>query len=214
MTKHSEEFKIENKIRFIRAAQVCIEDDGIDSISIRKIANIAGFHNSTIYLYFKDIDELMMIASLKYFENYKRGLADLSSENLNDYEVFIRIWTLFAHEIFTRPSVYYNFFFGKHSSSLSPYIREYYELFPEESEEFSSTITEMYFGNNLFERCLVEMKSRSDLVEKYSEEQLRLLTNICVAYTKEMLYEAKDDNTISPNKKANELVEAIKFITR
>ena len=45
----NEELKIQNKIRFIEAAQALIDEDGLEKISIRKIAERAGFHNSTIY---------------------------------------------------------------------------------------------------------------------------------------------------------------------
>ena len=46
-----------------------IESEGLENISVRKIAQKAGFHNSTIYLYFEDLDQLAMFASLNISRN-------------------------------------------------------------------------------------------------------------------------------------------------
>ena len=54
MGNEKENQKRQNTIRFIEATQELIETDGLKNLSIRKIADKAGFHNSTIYLYFKD----------------------------------------------------------------------------------------------------------------------------------------------------------------
>ena len=53
-----EELRTQNMIRFIEAARELIDQEGLESLSIRKIAEKAGFHNSTIYLYFRDMDHL------------------------------------------------------------------------------------------------------------------------------------------------------------
>ena len=50
---NKEALQRENTIRFIEAAEELIDEHGIDNVSVRKIADKAGFHNSTIYLYLK-----------------------------------------------------------------------------------------------------------------------------------------------------------------
>ena len=62
-----EELRTQNMIRFIEAARELIDQEGLESLSIRKIAEKAGFHNSTIYLYFRDMDHLVMLATRKHF---------------------------------------------------------------------------------------------------------------------------------------------------
>ena len=54
METNKELQKKQNTIRFIEAARLLIDEIGLKKVSIRKIAEQAGFHNSTIYLYFKD----------------------------------------------------------------------------------------------------------------------------------------------------------------
>ncbi len=44
---------------FITTAKGMIERDGIETVSIRKVAQKAGYAMSTIYVYFKNIDDLL-----------------------------------------------------------------------------------------------------------------------------------------------------------
>ena len=85
-----EELRTQNMIRFIEAARELIDQEGLESLSIRKIAEKAGFHNSTIYLYFRDMDHLVMLATLKHFTDYSRSLARLSRQNLPPLDNFLR----------------------------------------------------------------------------------------------------------------------------
>ena len=85
---NKEALQRENTIRFIEAAEELIDEHGIDNVSVRKIAEKAGFHNSTIYLYFKDVNELILLASMKHFNEYSKALARLSSKNWDSTENF------------------------------------------------------------------------------------------------------------------------------
>ena len=76
MEPNKELLKRQNTICFIETTRSLIDDIGVKNISIRKIAEKAGFHNSTIYLYFKDVDELILLASLKHFKGYSAALAE------------------------------------------------------------------------------------------------------------------------------------------
>lgn len=101
MGNEKENQKRQNTIRFIEATQELIETDGLKNLSIRKIADKAGFHNSTIYLYFKDIEELILLASIKYFNEYSKNLSELSSWKLRPREHFLSVWD-FSRRLFFR----------------------------------------------------------------------------------------------------------------
>ena len=74
-----DEQKRKNGIAFVEATQALIDSEGLERISIRKIADKAGFHNSTIYLYFKDVNQLILLASLKHFNEYSKKLSEYST---------------------------------------------------------------------------------------------------------------------------------------
>ena len=135
-----DEQKAKNAICFIKATQELLDTEGIEKLSIRKIAEKAGFHNSTIYLYFKDIQHLILLASLKHFTEYNHSLAEYSQRKCSPEETFFAIWEAFGKTVLQNPTIFYNFFFGKYSQNLTPIILQYYELFPEEKEEYINII--------------------------------------------------------------------------
>ena len=126
---NKEALQRENTIRFIEAAEELIDEHGIDNVSVRKIAEKAGFHNSTIYLYFKDVNELILLASMKHFNEYSKALARLSSKNWDSTENFYFVWRFFVESMLKNPKIYYNFFFGKHGQDFGSLFKRYYELF-------------------------------------------------------------------------------------
>jgi len=145
--------KRQNTALFInRTQEILDQSEGLAQLSIRKIADKTGFHNSTIYLYFKDLDELLMLASMKYFRTYSEALENLSQKNSSPVDLFTSIWELFCDTIFEKPDIFNNFFFGKRSDNLQAIIKKYYEIFPEELKSFTSEIESMYFGNNFTDR--------------------------------------------------------------
>ena len=144
--------KRENLIQFIKVTQKLLDEDGLKYLSIRKIATASGFHNSTIYFYFQDLDELIMLASISRFQKYSEKLEALNYTS-DVYEKFYAIWDCFAESALKYSCIFHNFFFGKHSDNLPDFLNIYYDLFPEERNKFSSDIEAMYFGKNYTERC-------------------------------------------------------------
>lgn len=207
--------KQQNMIRFVEAAQELIETEGIKKLSIRKIAEKAGFHNSTIYLYFKDINQLIMLASMKYFAEYSRTLAKFSQKNLTPAENFSAVWDIFGKTAFEKPEIFYNFFFGKHSKYLTPVIQKYYELFPEEKDSYSSDVIEqMYYGKNIEERCLkllepfIDMEGNSVTKENY--QTINKITVCCLHY---LLKQKCDIPELDAEALNNELLNMVTHIT-
>ena len=59
---------------FINAALEIIEEEGIDSLSIRKTAEKAGYNSATLYHYFSDFEELRIFSAMKYLDQYAKDL--------------------------------------------------------------------------------------------------------------------------------------------
>lgn len=183
-----DEQKAKNAVCFIKATQELIDTEGLDKLSIRKIAEKAGFHNSTIYLYFKDLQHLILLASLKHFAEYNHTLAEYSRQQRSPEESFFAIWETFGKTVLQNPPIFYNFFFGKYSQNLTPIIRQYYELFPEEKEEYSKEIEIMYYGNSIQERCLQILAPLADHpTVRVTSDNMELVNSIIVSCLKDLL---------------------------
>lgn len=207
-----EHLKQQKRIRFIHAAQELIENEDLEKVSIRRIAEKAGFHNSTIYLYFEDVDQLILLSSLKYFNEYSKALSELSTKDLTPLETFIKIWNFFVQTVFRKPKIFYNFFFGKHSENLTRIMKQYYELFPEEQEEYSPEIEDMYYGQNIHERCLRVLELLIGTDTRVNEETIGLINDINVSYFKYLLEQKCQTPSLDSDILKDKLLKMLHFI--
>lgn len=137
---------------FIEATAKIIEDEGFEKVTIRRVADIAGYNSATLYNYFEDLNHLIFFASMKYLKDYTLSLAKEIDNNANSYEKSIKTWEIFCYYSFKKPKIFYNIFFEKHSNKLKQTISEYYSIFPEEFGEHSIDIAEMLKGDNIINR--------------------------------------------------------------
>lgn len=207
-----ENLKQLNAIRFIKATQELIDDEGIEHVSIRKIAEKAGFHNSTIYLYFKDADQLILFASLKYFTEYSKALSELSTWHLKPRENFMAIWDFFSQTAFRNPQIFYNFFFGKYSTDLDNMIKQYYEYFPEEQEKYSPDIEDMYYSNNIHDRCMRILLPLAKAKSRIDESNLEIANDIIVSYLKYLLEQKCQNPSLDPDMLIEKLLNMLRFV--
>lgn len=73
---------------FIDAAREIIEDEGIKGITIRKVADKAGFNSATLYNYFENLDHLVFLAAMRYIKDYVHALPKYIKEARNSLERF------------------------------------------------------------------------------------------------------------------------------
>lgn len=208
-----EDQRKQNTILFINTTRQMIDEQGLDKISVRKIAERAGFHNSTIYLYFKDLDQLIMLASMKYFQEYSHMLELQSQKERTPSENFYAIWDFFFVTILKNAPLFYNFFFGKRSDDLNDIMNLYYEIFPEERGEFTTDIETMYFGQNLKERSLYLLKPLISEENHVTEHNLDMINEMTVSYCKYKLEQKCQNPDVDSEKIKNEFLAAITYIT-
>lgn len=212
MAADKESIRKENTIRFIEAAKELINESGLENISIRKIAEKAGFHNSTLYLYFKDADELLVLASLDYFAEYSNALARLSSKKWGAHENFYFIWRFFAESMFKEPHIFYNYFFGKYGDSFGDILKYYYELFPEQSAELSPEIEDMFLAKNLEVRCLKLLKTIESLDNRITPDNLNMINELVISYLKYTLSQKCQNPDLDSDILTNEFMQMLHFI--
>lgn len=137
---------------FINAASELMENEGMESLTLRRVAKQAGYNSATLYNYFKDLDHLTVYASMKYFEDYNRNLARYLADEQDAFQRFLFMWRFFCASAFRHPHAYYNLFYGKYSGELTEIIHAYYEVFPEELGELDDSVLEMLTCGSLVER--------------------------------------------------------------
>lgn len=101
------------KIYFLDAAKEMIANEGIESISVRKVAEIAGYSYATLYNYFEDLNELLwevkqvMISDLVVLIQQKIQHISLDKEGIK------RLFRVYCSFYFENPHVFKFFYFHK-----------------------------------------------------------------------------------------------------
>ena len=93
---------------FLEAAIKIIEEEGVEAVTIRKVADIAGFNSATLYNYFDDLQHLLFFASMTYLQEYIDGLPSYIKHVENSEDLYLKIWNCFIDYSFLRPNIYYS----------------------------------------------------------------------------------------------------------
>ena len=144
--------------RFITAANQIMEEKGVNAVTIRQVAELAGFKSSTLYHYFSDQDHLIMYASMKYFQEYNHRLAVYITELRDPYLRFRATWEFFCDSAFRHPDAFYRLFFGRYRDDLEEIIRVYYEIFPDELQDTDPIVQDMLQHGSILQRNMSIMK--------------------------------------------------------
>src|SRR6056297_1738030 len=95
---------------FIEATKEVILDKGIENVTIRNVANRAGYNSATIYNYFDNYKQLIFFASLDFLSNYIQAMPDYIADGEDEVEKFILMWECFCKYSFETPQIYYAIF--------------------------------------------------------------------------------------------------------
>lgn len=149
--------KIKNKRLFIDAAMKIIEEEGVEGVSIRKVATLTGYNSATLYSYFQNLDHLILLACIKFLKEYVDGLDEHISVAKDELEKFTLIWDFFCECSFKHPEIYQATFFSKLDFNRKDFenfyeIKEFYEIYPEEINETFPKLYKMILKLDIYER--------------------------------------------------------------
>ena len=140
---------------FIDAAAKILEEEGKEAVSIRKVANLAGYNSATLYNYFENLDHLIFFAAMRFIKEYAHSLHNYIKDSNNALENFLAIWECFCHYSYNQPEIYCAIFFARLNNSLDDYTEQYYKLFPEELGNQPKGISTMLLKHDIYKRDLI-----------------------------------------------------------
>ena len=171
---------------FVNAASEILDKEGMEGLTLRKVAQKAGYNSATLYNYFHDLDHLIMYASMGYFHTYIEKLAVCIDRVRDPYQRFFSTWKFFCTSAFEYPHAFYNLFYGRYSGEVEEIIRGYYRVFPEKLAGMDETVRDMLFYGVLADRNMGLLRP---LVEAgcLTEEQAPVFNEIMLSCFKELL---------------------------
>lgn len=177
-----EYFKGLSRKEYILRAIDIIERDGIEKLSIRKLAKELKCSTASLYRYFSGLNELVYFSEIRKLKNYIRSLKESEEIWENVWDIYVGVWYCYAMEAFRNPISYNLLFLAKKDFVLKEAINEYYNMFPEDillsSDIFQAMLKNPDFMGRDYEVCKVCMKENA--ITK--ENAIILNRMVCMIY--------------------------------
>lgn len=194
MAKTNKEIQSERKIRYFVEAAWKIEDtEGIDAITARKVADLAGYNVATLYNYFESLNHLLAFSSLRHLKEYASALPKFTEGITNPLILYMKTWECFNYYGFQKPQVYKNLFFGKFSLDYNDSLKLYYDIFPEQLPKDGLQFYPMLYERELHKRdyTLLLESAKEGYVQ---EEQAKNISDMNVLIWRGTLDRLLDDD--------------------
>lgn len=137
---------------FIEATEEVIRKEGTKNITVRKVADLAGFTGSTIYNYFDEFSHLVFFASMRLMEGYNEDLADYMSKAEDSLEKYFLAWDCFYKHSFLKPDIFNIIFLSDLGSNPNELINRYYTIYENELNRLPEQLRFIVLENDLFSR--------------------------------------------------------------
>ena len=124
-------FKDLSRKDYVVQASRIIKKEGVEAISIRRIAAELGCSSASMYRYFQNLDELLFYAQLDALNEYILDLSKCEKDWNDIWDVHFGIWRSYAKEAFKKPQAFEAVFYRNINRDLGEALKEYYEMFPD-----------------------------------------------------------------------------------
>ncbi|OKL37784.1 TetR/AcrR family transcriptional regulator [Domibacillus mangrovi] len=198
---------------FIEAAATIIEEKGIEHVTARGVADIAGYTSSTIYNYFKELSHLIFFASMRFLDDYNKDLSTYTQKAQTPLDKYLVSWECFCKHSFAKPQIYHAIFIsdlGEHPNEL---IKHYYSVYSNDFDKFPDQLKNIMLEHDIAKRSkplLIEATQN----ENFNEENIDFLLQVAVLVWKGMLTTILNNRlSYSPEQATKVTMDYIKEIT-
>ncbi|MFB5193383.1 TetR family transcriptional regulator [Neobacillus sp. KR4-4] len=137
---------------FVDATAQIIEEEGLENVTIRKIADIAGYTASTVYNYFDELSHLIFFASMRFLNPYIKELSFYMTTGKNSVEKYLLSWECFCNYSFNNPHIYNAIFNADLGSKPEELLNNYFEAYQNDLTGVSDEVKPLIFEHNISKR--------------------------------------------------------------
>ncbi len=143
---------------FIKSVRTLMNEEGIENVTIRKVAKKAGYNSATIYNYFDNLNQLIFFGAISYLDDYVQAIPFYLNKSDDALDQFLLIWRCFVKNSFENPQVFYAIFTENIGGSSENLFKIYYDLFPEELDNIPKKYIPMLLESELSKRCSIHIR--------------------------------------------------------
>lgn len=187
MISENKKKQTHKKIRyFVEAVWEIEAKEGFENITIKKIADEAGYNVSTIYTYFENLNHLLAFASLKHLREYAIALSECLQNVDDPLTIYLKTWECFNYHSFSKPLIYKKLFFGDYAPYYKKSLDLYYEIFPEHLPPKELILGSLHQEKDIFKRdsSLLLLSSKAGIIPP---ENLNTISTINIMLSRGML---------------------------
>ena len=143
----------DTKRKYVETTSQIIKEDGLDEVSIRKIANRIGCSTAVLYRHFPNLDFLIVLAAMHMLDGYFSRLVEVEKNQDTGIATAIESWDAFIISAYEYPQLFYRVFYVYDSNTFHNAIKEYFKLFPieerfEEIKDHGLFFLSLYSSNS------------------------------------------------------------------
>ena len=138
------------KMHFLEAAKELIIKVGVENVSVRKVADMAGYSYATIYNYFKDLNELLWDVRSLIIKDITVYMHNKINEPLYNLVGIKKLFRIYMAYYFENPNVFKFFYF--HQLSKRGEVVESTEAEPNFEEIWKETLKGFVVDGTLQEK--------------------------------------------------------------
>lgn len=116
---------------FIDAATQIATEEGLEHITIRKVAKKAGYTSGTLYNYFENLEQLLEITAINCITDYLTEFSKILETDDHEVIKMIKAWESYCNYAFRMPSIYTYVFTSAASENILTKVKVYASIFPE-----------------------------------------------------------------------------------
>lgn len=155
---------------FLDASVDLIEEKGLQHITVREIADRAGFTSSTVYNYFQDLSHLKFFSVMRYTKPYINELPQYMEQGTNTVERWLYAWECFCKHSFQRPDIYSLLFIENLGKIPKQLMDQYYRIFANDLVNLSEDIRLIITQHNIARRSSLYIKTAVQEGFMYEED--------------------------------------------
>lgn len=180
-------FKDLSRKDYIALASDIIKEEGIEGVSIRRIARELGCSSASLYRHFENLNELLYYAQLDALNEYIINLSQASKEWSGIWDTHFGIWECYAQIAFKNPEAFEHIFFKNLHKNSEEALKEYYEMFPEMIVDIEPKTQKMLRTSNYYERDLqicLQLVDEGKIAPESAEKLNHIICNLFLGYFK------------------------------
>lgn len=164
---------------FIDATEDIIRREGVVAVTIRKVADLAGYSSASIYKYFENLEHLVTFAAISSMKGFLEDLCNSINQATNPMEKYVLAIFCSSFHTFRNPNMFQAIFVDRIIEPGSSF-GQYYSIFPEERQELPQDLFDTFFAREFRVRThrLLEQCAEQGYIKREDLDEIAVFINI------------------------------------